>query len=33
MVKNTTPAQTKYTRMLRFVSWTASHMFVRPVSA
>jgi hypothetical protein len=25
-------AHTKYTMMLRFVSWTASHTFVLPVS-
>lgn len=28
-----TLAQTKYTMMLRFVSWTASHTLVRPVSS
>jgi len=27
------PAHTKYTMMLRFVSWTASHTFVLPVSS
>jgi len=27
------PAQTKYTTMLRFVNWTASHTFVLPVSS
>jgi hypothetical protein len=28
-----TAAHTKYTMMLRFVSWTASHTFVLPVSS
>ena len=32
LLQKYTPAHTKYTMMLMFVSWTASHTFVLPVS-
>src|SRR5437016_2097826 len=32
LIQKNIPAHTKYTTMLRFVNWIASHTLVRPVS-